>query len=114
LTRMKYTKTGRGFASITFKDRYDIDCSVQESSLATEAAIWFGCDKADPRIMNPDGPGWIPAPLPEGAVCNTRMHLGQEAVKKLLPVLTYFAKTGYLPASKKELDEFNKTMKEKR
>lgn len=63
-----------------FHDRNDASCSVQESSLATEAAIWLGVDHAKPQTQLP-----------------TRMHLTQEQVRELLPMLTHFAEHGTLP-----------------
>jgi hypothetical protein len=92
---MELTKnfTPRGFGKIEFTDRYGVACSLQESSLATERAIWLGCNDADPRVCVP-GKGWVPVPLPEDAVANTRMHLTQEQVKELLPYLQHFAETG--------------------
>jgi len=105
----KATKTARGFTHASFKDRYGANCSIQESSLATEAAIWFGIDDADPQIMCSDAKrlglslqdtvGWQPYPLPEEVLLTTRMHLTQDQVKALLPVLIHFAETGELPES---------------
>lgn len=37
--------TSRGFAVGWFVDRHDAVCSIQESSLASESAIWLGIDK---------------------------------------------------------------------
>lgn len=93
---IKRTETARGFMHLAFKDHYDIACSIQESSLATEAAIWLGCDDANPRHCVPDK-GWQPVAMPEGTVTNTRMHLTQEQVKALLPALIHFAECGELP-----------------
>lgn len=92
---LQKTKTNRGFALIKFTDRYGAACSLQESSLATEHAIWFGCDEADPQVMVP-GKGWVPVPLPEDTLCNTRMHLSQADVAELLPYLQKFVETGEL------------------
>ena len=69
---IKEEKTQRGFDVITFRDRYNEQCSLQKSSLASEDAIWFGVDKSD------------------------RMHLTQEQVQELLPYLEHFAETGEL------------------
>jgi hypothetical protein len=85
--------TQRGFALVEFTDRYDVKCSLQASSLATEAAIWFGCNEANPRAMVP-GEGWKPVAMPADYVADTRMHLTQEKVRELLPVLQHFAETG--------------------
>jgi len=41
---MKKSKTNRGFAIYTFKDRYGKDCSLQKSSCATEDQVWLGLD----------------------------------------------------------------------
>jgi hypothetical protein len=89
---MEVGKTSRGFAIVTFKDRYGIDCSLQKSSLATEEAIWFGCDKADPKELVPGG--WKSIPMPDVYVANTRMHLTQDQVRELLPFLQKFVETG--------------------
>jgi len=38
--------------------------------------------------------GWIDYPLPPEVSIKTRMHLTQEQVRELLPVLQKFAETG--------------------
>jgi len=40
--------------------------------------------------------------LPDGVSLTTRMHLTQDMVKDLLPVLTHFAETGNLPQTTEE------------
>lgn len=77
---IEFKKTQRGFLFGEFKDRYGAECSIQESSLATEAAIWLGVDK--------DHNGQ--------EVQFGRMHLTQDMAKELIPVLRYFAMTGQL------------------
>lgn len=104
---MKKSKTNRGFELIEFEDRYEHKCSIQKSSLATEDAIWFGIDDAEPRILASDAHrmgiptpvqvGWIPFAVPEEVLMTTRMHLTQDQVKELLPILQHFAETGELP-----------------
>jgi len=79
---IKVKKTNRGFTICEFTDRYNSKCSVQESSLATEAAIWLGVD----TDFN-------------GKEC-TRMHLTIEQVQELLQLLQTFVDTGYLPEPK--------------
>lgn len=105
---MKVNKTDRGFALINFTDRYGAKCSLQKSSLATEDAIWFGVDDAEPKIMSSDAirlglkereynendNGWQDYKLPKEVLLTTRMHLTREQVKELLPVLKRFVKTG--------------------
>lgn len=90
---MKRNKTNRGFGKYKFLDRYNIECSLQKSSIATEDCIWLGCEDADPKVCVP-GKGWVNIYLPEDTCINTRMHLTQEQVKKLLPILTKFVETG--------------------
>lgn len=102
---MQPGKTNRGFTLLEFEDRYGVKCSLQKSSLATEDAIWFGCNDADPRVMLP-GTGWTPIKMPTEYAANTRMHLTQEQVRTLLPYLQRFAETGELekPATTGESD----------
>lgn len=84
-----HTTTSRGFTLYEFVDRYGESCSLQESSLATEDAIWLGIDAIDPTnrtiVVNK-----------KDAVMG-RMHLTVEHVKELLPLLTYFVEHGTLP-----------------
>lgn len=104
---MKNTTTARGFSTIEFTDRYGDNCIIQESSLATEAAIWLGLEKANPQIMWADAKaagvetqascGWVPYPIPKEVLLSTRMHLTQEQVADLIPILNHFVKTGSLP-----------------
>lgn len=90
--RIKKVKTHRGFPGIEFQDKYDAKCSIQKSSLATENAIWFGVDDADPKIFT--GSGWKDFYIPKEVLLITRMHLTQKQVKKLLPILQKFVETG--------------------
>ena len=75
---MKKSKTPRGFSIYKFNDRNNQECSLQKSSLATEDAIWLGVDE-DPN---------------EDLSIFSRMHLTKGQVKKLLPLLQNFVKTG--------------------
>jgi hypothetical protein len=70
--------TDRGFARLTFQDRYGAACSLQKSSLATGQCIWLGVNEATDQHPS-------------------RMHLTQDLVTMLLPYLTLFAQTGELP-----------------
>lgn len=90
---MKIEQTERGFDRIDFTDRYGVKCSLQKSSLASEHAIWLGCNDAKPDLLVP-GQGWTEIDMPDGYIANTRMHLTQEQVKELLPHLIKFAATG--------------------
>ncbi len=90
---MKKTKTERGFHVVNFIDRYGVPCSLQESSLATEEAIWFGCNNANPRHLV-IGKGYVPVVMPEAYVADTRMHLNRKQVAALLPHLKKFVEKG--------------------
>lgn len=86
---MKQTKTSRGFRIIEFKDYYNVECSIQESSIASPKCIWFGCDKANPQVCIA-GKGWQPVTFPKDTLFHTRMHLTRKQVIKLLPTLLKF------------------------
>lgn len=88
---IKIEKTERGFRSGEFTDRYGKKCSIQESSLATEAAIWLGCDE-----------GTHTTDLDGSLVCMARMHLTQEMVEDLIPLLDHFVYKGSLDEDKYE------------
>lgn len=99
---MKIEKTGRGFSLIQFTDKYNVKCSLQESSLATEDCIWLGVDDVEPKIMVKDAvalgldtngqtDGCISYSIPEKVVLSSRMHLTQQQVLDLLPHLLHFA-----------------------
>jgi hypothetical protein len=91
---MKKSKTCRGFNLIEFEDIYGAKCSIQESSLATAHAIWFGIDDADPQIMaskiKEGGTGWVPYKIPKDVFLTTRMHLDKKQVFKIILVLLKF------------------------
>ena len=101
------SNTARGFRVIDFEDRYDQSCSIQKSSLATEDAIWFGVNDADPKIMaiharehgipTKETVGWVPYPIPDEVLLSTRMHLTRDQVEEILPILQHFVDTGELP-----------------
>lgn len=85
--------TQRGFEIVEFTDRYGAACSLQQSSLADEPAIWLGCANADPKVLIP-GNGWQPVPMPEGYIANTRMHLTGPMVEGLIEHLQSWLDTG--------------------
>ena len=96
-----------GFLGFSFKDIYDNQCSIQESSLADDNCIWFGPDDANPKVLasraasvgveTKETTGWVPYPIPVEILLYTRMHLSQEQVRELIPVLQHFVDHGYLP-----------------
>jgi hypothetical protein len=83
----------RGFGVISFQDNSKQECSLQDSSLATEPAIWLGINIADPKLFT-SGRGWEDYLIPPDVMINTRMHLTQSMVKQLLPFLIKFSETG--------------------
>lgn len=86
--------TPRGFGIINFKDRYGIDCSIQNSSAAMFDAIWFGVDTASAHPIVQVGGEWVKVDLPEDAITRSRMHLTREQVASLLPALLKFVVEG--------------------
>lgn len=71
---MQIEQTSRGFAIVKWRDRYQTECSLQESSLASEDCIWLGAGEI-------------------------RMHLTKEMVSDLLPFLQRFAISGVIHPS---------------
>jgi hypothetical protein len=73
--KIKKKKSKRGFILYEFLDRYDISCSIQKSSMATENAIWFKVDYPSPKVMAskiiPGGAGWAKYPIPDDVSINT-------------------------------------------
>jgi len=70
--RVTDTTTKRGFRTFEFEDYYGCPCRLQESSLATEAALWLGVDRE-------------------------AMHLNEERVRWLVRVLSAWLEAGELP-----------------
>lgn len=92
--------THRNFPYYNFVDRNGIACSIQKSSLAFENAIWLGADKIELKEFI-SGKGWVDRnefddidSIEHHFSANTRMHLTQDQVKKLLPLLQKFADIG--------------------
>jgi hypothetical protein len=68
------TQTGRGFEVIEFRDRYDQECTLQQSSLADytkpgSSAVWLGTGE-------------------------DRMHIDYDQAKLLVSALKRWIKTG--------------------
>lgn len=81
-------KTHRGFALREFTDLYGSQCSIQYSSLATDAALWFGVND-DGHFSMRDAHG----PRTTGG----RMHISRGMAAALLPLLEHFVEHGELP-----------------
>jgi hypothetical protein len=91
--------TPRGFSCFEFTDSHGHKCSLQKSSVAFVEHIWLGCNEIGLKKEIPgrgfididtkcEGPGGV------NFIANNRMHLNQEQVKALLPILKRFVKTG--------------------
>jgi hypothetical protein len=97
---IEITETQRGFAVAEFTDEYGHKCSIQKSSLVEPQCIWLGVDDPNPQILARDTPqggnGWVPFHIPKEVSLTTRMHLSQEQVAALLPLLQRFVETGEL------------------
>lgn len=105
-------KTNRGFNRIEFTDRYGVECHLQESSLATERAIWLGCSETGLRALVP-GSGWKSIEDEElkrvfqatAVIANTCMHLTQKQAAALIPLLQMFVDTGELEEEEKKEEQ---------
>ena len=91
-TEISFNRTDRGFTVFEFQDVYGEPCTLQNSSLASEGAIWFGTGG---RIKK--GPPWEDVPIPDNWLVKSRMHLTQAQVAQILPYLEYFVHNGHLP-----------------
>lgn len=102
---MEIKTNDRGFAYYEFEDSYGASCSLQKSSAATKDKIWLGVNDAKPKILATNAKklgihthgidcGWIPFDIPDEVSLSTRMHLTQEQVAELIPILQKFVETG--------------------
>lgn len=89
--------TNRGFGLMEFQDLYGSSCSIQESSLATEGALWFGINTRGHFTMRPP---YNADPNDPDTDTGGRMHLSQGQAAALLPLLEHFVKTGALPTKR--------------
>lgn len=90
-------KTERGFGVRDFTDLYGSDCSIQDSSLAEEGAIWFGIDTNGAYGLKPPYNNDRQDPNTD---TGGRMHLSQGQAAALLPLLQHFVMFGCLPNAK--------------
>lgn len=75
---MKFKPTQRGFLIAGFEDINGQNCSLQQSSLADQDAIWLGCNTGS-HVED---------------TCYARMHLDREMAGEIGRILTHFAETG--------------------
>ena len=97
----KSKTTARGFKIREFTDANGVPCNIQKSSSACEDLIWLGAQDIGLQRFTP-GEGWKDVPLERTVggvshIANNRIHLSRAQVRKLLPILSHFAKTGDLP-----------------
>jgi len=94
---MTLSRTSRGFSYDSFLDSKGTECSIQESSLATESAIWFGLSNYKPTLNGEPVPDPV-APIPidgypglfMGILINDRMHLTKiQAIQLILDFEKY-------------------------
>lgn len=89
---MELKQTARGFTHADFTDLYGAVCSIQDSSLATDDAIWLGVDHVNAVHMQSFA-GVDMERLP------ARMHLSREMAAELIPILQRFVETGTIAAT---------------
>jgi hypothetical protein len=105
VNKLECSYTERGFALYEFKDTSGATCSIQKSSVIDEERIWLGADELGLKAFYGMKPGqtqgeWVDVdvsnllPGADGIVDNCRMHLNQEQVAQLLPILQRFVETG--------------------
>ena len=113
MTSQNKKLTNRFFKFGNFKDCLGENCSIQESSAATEERIWLGLDKPKVCVMSIDKPkiekiefhpndgstettGWQEADLPNFIHVFGRMELNRSQCLELGKILIEFGKTGEL------------------
>lgn len=87
VSKLTVVETSRGFTRVAFKDHYDRDCTLQESSLASQPAVWLGVEADQIKRDMAAHPG---------SDLRSRMHLSEEGVVNLLPYLLKFLAEGEL------------------
>jgi hypothetical protein len=108
-------KNARGFSYKEFKDAYDKECRLSQSSAIDFEAeggfenpgtsfVWLGIVDANPQVMCSDAEklgikkendvGWQPYPIPDEVLISTQMHLNRKQVKKLITDLQKWLDTG--------------------
>lgn len=110
----KASTTGRGFRRLTFTGLNGSECTLQESSLASEEAIWIGAKNLEIKRCPRDCTGWhdvdLAALFPgQDVVGNEKMHLTQDQVRSLLPALHHFVETGELPTNPEPVTKVENT-----
>jgi hypothetical protein len=79
---MKKYETKRGFIIYKFKDKYDSNCSLQQSSIADYEAVWLGSDEDQKKHSV------------TGELLTTRMHLDRKLARQIGLKLITFSETG--------------------
>lgn len=105
----------RGFFGVSFKDTYQTECSLTQSSVIGgyvdsrerpgSSAVWLGVKEVRPMIMARDAEkygiavpnpavGWVEYPVPKDVLLNGAMHLNREQVAGLIQRLQTWLDTG--------------------
>lgn len=100
---MQTRKTERGFKIGEFNDMDGKLCSLQESSLATEAAVWFGTQDATPMYKGE------PVPFPKDTLFNDRMDLTCHLASMIMRRFEKFLATSMFPVIKNKPDRYGNT-----
>lgn len=107
---MQTRENARGFEIAEFVDTHGVGCSIQQSSAigpeGTASFLWIGPNQANPRIMASQAAkhgvetteitGWVPFPVPDGVLMNTRMHVDRKQVEDIVAHLMTWLRTGSL------------------
>lgn len=91
---MKTEKTPRGFGIIEFKDSYEQECSIQDSS-SVDPKIWLGVDNTGKQISDQHGVF--------NSEVGARMHLDADQVEALVSILQKWLKNYRLPKRYKKI-----------
>ncbi len=96
-------RTGRDFGIGRFSDHYGEKCSIQDSSLACQSAIWLGISEDSVLALVP-GQGWKDLDIKQmvrkvepgasNVLVKRRMHLTVGMVRQLITVMQRFVETG--------------------
>ena len=114
-------ETCSGFDQVHFVDAYDDACSVECSTAIGDrdedrnnpgsSFLWLGLDSTNPLVKASDARsvgvettktvGWVPYPIPDEVLLNTRMHLSRKHVAKLIGIMQHWLDHGNLEIEEK-------------
>jgi len=118
INHINITKTERNFINIKFRDHYNTECLIGESSTANIDTLWLGV-KVTPKIMCKDAKavgitipdnaeiidgvpvGWMEYPVDDNALLSGDMLVTKETAIFLVDALNVFIETGRLEGVKR-------------